>query len=92
MAKTSSMHIRVEPKVKAEAERILNNLGMNSTEAINIYLRQIILNSGIPFEIKKPKYNRKTLKAMKEAEKIMKHPEKAKKFNSVEELMEDLNS
>ena len=54
MAKTSSMHIRVEPKVKEEVEKILNTLGMTSTEAINIYLKQIILNSGIPFEIKTP--------------------------------------
>lgn len=55
MAKTSSMHIRVEPKIKEEVEKILSNLGMTSTEAINIYLRQIILNSGIPFEIKTPR-------------------------------------
>lgn len=92
MAKTSSMHIRVEPKVKEEAERILNNLGMNSTEAINIYLRQIILNSGIPFEIKVPKFSDEMLEALEEAEEMEKHPENYKKYNSVDELMEDLEN
>ena len=92
MAKTSSMHIRVEPNVKEEAEKILNNLGMNSTEAINIFLRQVILNSGIPFEIKLPQFSNEMLEAIKEAEEIEKHPENYKKYHSVDELMEELEN
>ena len=92
MAKTSSIHIRVEPKVKQEVEAILSNLGMTSTEAINIYLRQIILTSGIPFEIKIPQFSDEMLEAMKEAEEMEKHPENYKSFESVDELMEDLHN
>ena len=92
MAKTSSMHIRVEPNVKEEAEKILNNLGMNSTEAINIFLRQVILNSGIPFEVKLPQFSNELLEAIKEAEEIEKHPENYKKYHSVDELMEELEN
>ena len=92
MAKTSSMHIRVEPKVKEEAEKILNNLGMNSTEAINIFLRQVIINSGIPFEVKLPQFSNELLEAIKEAEEIEKHPENYKKYHSVDELMEELEN
>ena len=92
MAKISSMHIRVEPKVKEEAEKILNNLGMNSTEAINIFLRQVILNSGIPFEVKLPQFSNELLEAIKEAEEIEKHPENYKKYHSVDELMEELEN
>ncbi len=91
MAKTSSMHIRVEPKVKEEVEKILSNLGMTSTEAINIYLRQIILTSGIPFEIKTPQFSNEMLEAIKEADEIMKNPDAYPSYNSVEELMEALN-
>lgn len=91
MAKTSSMHIRVEPKVKEEVEKILSNLGMTSTEAINIYLRQIILTSGIPFEIKTPQFSSEMLEAIKEADEIMKNPDAYPSYNSVEELMEALN-
>ena len=92
MAKTSSMHIRVEPKVKEEVEKILNSLGMTSKEAINIYLRQIILNSGIPFEIKMPQFSDEMLEAIAEAEEIEKHPENYKSFESVEDFMEDLHN
>ena len=91
MAKTSSMHIRVEPKVKEEVEKILSSLGMTSTEAINIYLRQIILTSGIPFEIKTPQFSNEMLEAIKEADEIMKNPDAYPSYNSVEELMEALN-
>ena len=86
MAKTSSMHIRVEPEVKEEVEKILNTLGMTATEAINIYLKQIILNSGIPFEIKMPQFSDEMLKAVKEADEIMKNPENYPSYDFVDEL------
>lgn len=91
MPKTSSMHIRVKPEVKAEVEKILENLGMTTTEAINIYLRQIILNSGIPFEVKTPQFSDEMLEAIKEADEIMKNPSAYPSYHSVEELMEALN-
>ena len=91
MAKTSSMHIRVEPEVKEEVEKILNTLGMTATEAINIYLKQIILNSGIPFEIKMPQFSDEMLKAVKEADEIMKNAENYLSYEYVNKLMEALN-
>lgn len=92
MAKTSSIHIRVDPKVKEEVEKILNVIGMTSTEAINIYLKQIIINSGIPFEIKAPQFSDEMLEAIAEAEEMEKHPDNYKSFESVEAFMEDLHN
>ena len=92
MAKASSMHIRVEQSVKEEVESILKTLGMTTTEAINIYLRQITLNSGIPFEIKTPGFSDEMLEALAEAKEMEKHPENYKSFNTVEEFMEDLHN
>ena len=46
MDKTTSIHIRIEPDIKNKVEKILSSLGMTTTEAINIYLRQIIINYG----------------------------------------------
>lgn len=92
MAKTSSMHIRIEPEVKKEVERILSNLGMTSTEAINIYLRQIILNSGIPFEIKQPQFSDEMLEAIAEADEILENPDKYKSYSNINELLEELEN
>lgn len=91
MAKTETLHIRVEPKIKVEAENTLNYLGISITEAINMFLHQVILTDGIPFEIKKPKFNKETLEAIAEARALLKDPN-AKTYYTMEELMEDLNN
>ncbi len=90
--KTSMLHIRVKPDIKQEAEDILDNLGMTTTEAVNIYLKQIILNCGLPFEVKMPQFSDEMLESIAEAEEMKKHPEKYKTFESVEEFMEDLHN
>ena len=77
---------------KQEAEEILNNLGMTTTEAVNIYLKQIILNCGLPFSVRTPKFSDEMLESIAEADEMMKHPEKYKSYDSVEEVMEDLHT
>lgn len=64
MAKTDTLHIRVEPSVKQRAERTLNELGLSITDAINVFLNQVILNDGIPFEIRKPRFNNQTIQTV----------------------------
>ena len=92
MAKTDTLNIRIEPKLKKEAEKTLDDLGMNVADAVTIFLKQVVLTESIPFNIKKPKYNEETLESIKEALEMIKHPENYKSFNSVDELMEELNS
>lgn len=55
MAKTSYVNVRVEEDDKILAERILNQLGINTSTAIDLFLKQIILTDGLPFEVKLPK-------------------------------------
>ena len=54
MSKTSSIYTRVEPEIKEQAERILSNLGIPVSNAINLFLHQIVLRKGIPFEVSLP--------------------------------------
>ena len=72
-------------------EEILNDLGMNISEAITIYFKQIVLTDSIPLEIKRPKFNKETIEAIKEANKIMEKPENYKSYNNVYEMIEDLD-
>lgn len=92
MSKTDTLNIRIEPTLKKEVEETLTDLGMNITEAVTIFLRQVVLNDGIPFEIKRPKYNKETIDAINEVKEMLKNPEKYESYNSVKELMEDLNN
>lgn len=52
MSKTTSIFARVEPEIKEQAEMVLNKLGIPMSSAINIFLRQVILQNGLPFEVK----------------------------------------
>lgn len=54
MAKTSNLYAHIEPDVKEQAENILSVLGIPVSNAINMFYKQIILQRGIPFEVKLP--------------------------------------
>lgn len=54
MARTSNIFARVEPELKEQAERVLEQLGIPMSNAIGIFLRQVVLQRGIPFELKLP--------------------------------------
>ncbi len=54
MARTSNIYVRVEPDVKTEAENILKELGIPMSNAVAMFLRQVILQRGIPFDMKLP--------------------------------------
>ena len=52
--KTANLYVRIEPDVKENAENILTTLGISASNAINMFYKQIILNKGLPFEVKIP--------------------------------------
>ena len=54
MAKTANLYVRIEPNVKEKAEEILATLGIPASNAINMFYKQIILQRGLPFEVKIP--------------------------------------
>ena len=54
MAKTANLYARIEPEVKEQAESILAALGIPASNAINMFYKQIILQRGLPFEVKMP--------------------------------------
>ena len=54
MARTSNIYARVEPELKYQAESVLGQLGIPMSNAISLFLRQVVLQRGIPFEMKLP--------------------------------------
>lgn len=54
MAKSANLYARIEPDVKEQAETILNALGIPASNAITMFYKQIILNNGLPFDVKLP--------------------------------------
>jgi DNA-damage-inducible protein J len=81
---TTMVRARIDTELKEESEEILSSLGLNMTDAIRIYLNQVRIHKGIPFELKIP--NEETVAAFKEID-----SGKAKKATSVDELFEGLD-
>ena len=54
MSKNETLHIRVNENVRANAEKTLGILGISISEAVNIFLHQIPLVGGLPFDVKIP--------------------------------------
>ena len=84
--------VRIKDKIKNEVTPILDELGLSLSEAINVFLKQVIMTESIPFAIKKTKYSKEMISAIKEADEMLKNPDKYKSFDNVDDLVEDLNS
>ena len=90
MELSSNLNVRVNKDLKKEADDLFKRLGMNMSTAINIFLTQSVKEQAIPFTIKENKPNKRLIKALKEADKMAKHPEKYKGYHNLEELIKDL--
>jgi DNA-damage-inducible protein J len=66
--KSANLYARIEPEVKEQAEGILSSLGISASNAINMFYKQIILNRGIPFEVKIPSTKPIDISKLSEAE------------------------
>ena len=66
--KSANLYARIEPDVKEKAESILAALGIPASNAINIFYKQIILQRGLPFEVKMPPAKPVNINALSETE------------------------
>ncbi len=82
--KSTTVRARIEPDLKKETEDILDELGINTTEAIRIFFKQIKLHNGLPFDLKIP--NESTHQAIQDAN----SRKDLKKLESPDDLFEDL--
>ncbi len=86
MAKTATIQARIEPEIKKSAQEIFNALNLSMSEAISLFLTQVTLHKGVPFQIKIP--NELTVKTLLESEK----GKNLRKVTDVEELFQELES
>ncbi len=68
MARTSNIYVRVEPDIKTEAESVLKELGIPMSNAVAMFLRQVILQRGIPFDMKLPSKTPPSFETLTKAE------------------------
>jgi DNA-damage-inducible protein J len=86
MAKDAIVRARTDLNLKTQVDRILDKIGLNTTTAINIFYKQILLNKGMPFDVRIP--NKETKKAIKDAEK----KRGKSRFKTADSLLKSLKS
>ncbi len=82
--KTATVRARLEPELKKQAEKILNRVGLTTTEAITLFYRQVVLNRGLPFVVQVP--NRTTRRTMLRTE----NGEDLHRYAGADEMFDDL--
>lgn len=83
MNRSATIHARIEPETKEQAEGVLKKLGMSPTEAIRLFYNQICLRGGIPFPILIPnETTKKTLERSSRGEDIESYDSLEKMFDS----------
>ena len=80
--KTAFIRTRVRPKIKKDAERVFDRLGISTTDAVSVFLRQVALQNGLPFDIKVP--NEDTRAAFTEDLTAAKH------YNDTDTMFKDI--
>ena len=88
---TTNISIRMDADLKAQADALFAELGMNLSTAFNIFVRQSLREGRIPFDISLHQPNRETVAAMLEAERIARAPS-VKGCNDLNELFAELKA
>ena len=86
MSKTSVITTRIDPKLKADIEEIFSTLGLTTSQAITLFLNQVALRQGLPFDVAIPTPNQETIDALEQAH----SSENLPRFGSIQEFFDDL--
>lgn len=60
MAKTATINIRIEPDIKIQAEELFSSFGITVSDAVNMFIRKSLMEGGLPFAVRQPRFNDET--------------------------------
>ena len=90
---TVGTNIKIDQELKQESQALFESLGLNLSTAVNMFLRQAVLEQAIPFRVGMPSKNipnEETLEAIKEVRRMKKDPSIGKSYTDVDEMMKEL--
>ena len=91
LSNMTNMTIRIDKKFKKEMDNLFKNLGINTTSAIMIFLKQCEREQGIPFNITMNVPNKRLIKALEESEDIINGKVETKRYDNFDELVKDID-
>ena len=88
----ATINIRVDDDIKIKSGELFSELGIDLSAAVNMFLRQAIMQGGLPFEVKRRTPNAETLEALKELETIKNGTSHAKRYSDLEQMFKELDA
>lgn len=89
--KDTNFNMRMNKQKKTSLEDLYGSLGMTLAEAVNIFFEKSLMEGGIPFDVRMPRYNKETEEAIQEARDIIAGKVSAKSYSSSKELFAELD-
>ena len=87
---TTNINVRVDTELKKSAEALFEDLGLNMTTAITMFLKSAVSHDGIPFEVRRFTPNAETRAALAEYEEMKKKTGAYKRYGSFDDLMTEV--
>ena len=89
MARTST-NISLDPQLKHDSQELFEDLGLDLSTAITLFLKQSLRVQGLPFAVTRENPNAETIAAMNEYYEMKAHPEKYKRYSSFKDAMDEV--
>ena len=87
---TVAKNFRIDSELNNQANALLEGLGLSMSQAISMFLRQVVLQRGLPFEVKYPDRSCELLEAVEEAKRLEADPN-TKRYTNMDEMWADLD-
>lgn len=91
LSNTTNMTIRIDKNFKKEMDNLFKNLGINTTSAIMMFLKQCEREQGIPFNVTMEVPNKRLISALEESEDIINGKVNSKRYNNFDELVKNVD-
>lgn len=88
--KTASLSIRIDPETKASVEELYASFGITVSDAVSMFFHKSLMEGGLPFSLRQPRYNEETEEAMREARDIASGKVEARGYASAKELLDEI--
>lgn len=87
----ATINIRIDENDKREFNDLCNELGLNMSTAFNMFVKSMLRNGGVPFEVKLNNFNAETIKALQETDDILSGKIKRPLYKTTDDLFKALD-
>lgn len=87
---TIAKNFRIDSELNDQATKLLEGLGLSMSQAVSMFLRQVVLHHGLPFKVEYPQYSKELMEAIEEAKQLEANPN-TKRYTDMDEMWADLD-